>query len=104
MFLDYFTGRHGWSITFVIPIIFTLAMIVMYMLSKILHLQTGEYIIYLLLDALFGIIPILFLVTDSVKYTIPSFICIMVSLSSVTALIIFEGRTMFSELKRRLHI
>lgn len=104
IFLDYSTGRHGWAITFVIPVIFTLAMIVMYMLSKILHLQAGEYMIYLLLDALFGIIPIIFLVTDSVKYTIPSFICIMVSLSSVTALIIFEGQTMFSELKRRLHI
>lgn len=104
IFLDYFTGRYGWSITFVIPVIFTLAMIVMYILSKILHLQAGEYMIYLLLDALFGIIPILFLVTDRVKYTIPSFICILVSLISVTALMIFEGRTMLSELKRRLHI
>jgi len=104
MFLDYFTGRHGWAITFVIPVVFTLAMIVMYMLSKILRLQAGEYMIYLLLDALFGIIPILFLVTDSVKYTMPSFICIMVSLISVMALIIFEGRAMLSELKRRLHI
>lgn len=104
IFLDYFTGRYGWSINFVIPVIFTLAMIVMYILSKILRLQAGEYMIYLLLDALFGIIPILFLVTDSVKYTVPSFICILVSLISVTALIIFEGRTMMSELKRRLHI
>lgn len=104
IFLDYFTGRYGWSINFVIPVIFTLAMIVMYILSKILRLQAGEYMIYLLLDALFGIIPILFLVTDSVKYTVPSFICILVSLISVTALIIFEGRTMLSELKRRLHI
>lgn len=104
IFLDYFTGRYGWSINFVIPVIFTLAMIVMYILSKILRLQAGEYMIYLLLDALFGIIPILFLVTDSVNYTVPSFICILVSLISVTALIIFEGRTMLSELKRRLHI
>ena len=104
IFLDYFTGAHGWAITFVIPVIFTLAMIVMYLLSKILRLQAGEYMIYLLLDALFGIIPILFLVTDSVKYTIPSFVCILVSLISVIALIIFEGRAMLSELKRRLHI
>ena len=104
MFLDYFTGSYGWSINFVIPVIFTLAMIVMYILSKILRLQAGEYMIYLLLDALFGIIPILFLVTDRVKYTVPSFICILVSLISVTALIIFEGRAMMSELKRRLHI
>ena len=104
LFLDYFTGPYGWAINFVIPVIFTLAMILMYMLSKILHLQPGEYIIYLLLDALFGIIPILFLITDHIKYKVPSFICILASLISVAALIIFEGRIMFSELKRRLHI
>lgn len=104
LFIDYVTGQHGWAVTFVLPIIFTLAMIVMYLLSKILHLQAGEYMIYLLLDALFGIIPIVFLVTDSVKTPIPSLVCIMISIISVTALIIFEGSAMYSELKRRLHI
>lgn len=104
LFLDHFTGHYGWAIDFVIPVIFTLAIIVMYMLSKLLHLQAGEYMIYLLLDALFGIVPVIFLATGSVRYTIPSLICIMVSIISVMALIIFEGRTMFSELKRRLHI
>lgn len=104
LFLDYFTGPYGWAINFVIPVVLTLAMILMYMLSKILHLQAGEYMIYLLLDALFGIIPILFLMTDQIKYRVPSFICILVSLISVTALMIFEGRIMLSELKRRLHI
>lgn len=102
--LDCFTGFNGWSITFVIPIIFTLAMVVMYILSKILHLQAADYIIYLLLDALFGIIPIIFLVTNSVKTDIPSLICIMGSIISVTILIVFEGKAMRSELNRRLHI
>lgn len=104
LFLDYFTGSYGWAINFVIPVVFTLAMILMYTLSKILHLQAGEYIIYVLLDALFGIIPIFFLMTEQIKYRMPSFICILVSLISVTALIVFEGRIMLSELKRRLHI
>lgn len=104
LFIDGVTGKYGWSVTFVLPMIFTLAMILMYLLSKILHLQAGEYMIYLLLDALFGIIPIIFLVTDSVKTPIPSLVCIMVSLISVTALVIFEGSAMYSELKRRLHM
>ena len=104
LFIDYVTGGHGWAVTFVLPMIFTLAMILMYLLSKILHLQAGEYMIYLLLDALFGIIPIVFLVTNSVRTPIPSLVCIMISMISVTALIIFEGSAMYSELKRRLHI
>lgn len=104
LFIDYVTGQNGWSVTFVLPMIFTLAMTLMYLLSKILHLQAGEYMIYLLLDALFGIIPIVFLLTDSVKTPVPSLVCIMISMISVTALIIFEGSAMYSELKRRLHI
>lgn len=104
VFLDYITGQQGWAITFVVPIVFTLAMIVMYLLSKILHLQVGDYMIYLLLDALFGIIPILFLVTDKLQTDMPSIVCILGSIISVVGLVVFEGKNMLSELKRRLHV
>lgn len=104
VFLDYMTGHHGWAITFVVPVVFTLAMVVMYLLSKILHLQVGDYMIYLLLDALFGIIPIIFLATGQLETDIPSMVCILGSIISVISLIIFEGKNMLSELKRRLHV
>lgn len=104
IFVDYRIGWYGWSITYVLPIIFTGAMIVMYSLSKILKLETGDYMIYLLLDALFGIIPIIFIGSDVVQTDLPSMICIIVSIVSVTALIVFEGRNMYNELKRRLHV
>ena len=102
--LDFLIGWHGWSITFVVPIMFTLAMVVMYSLSKLLHLHTGDYMIYLLMDALFGIIPIIFVGSDIVQIDIPSLICIVTSLASVVGLIIFEGSNMYQELKRRLHV
>ena len=104
MFLDFLTGYTGWSLSLVLPIVFTLAMIIMYLLSKILHLQTGDYIIYLLLDALFGILPLILLVTLKFEIRIPSLICILVSAISVTALIIFEGKSIYQELNRRLHV
>ena len=102
--IDFCTDFHGWSITFVLPITFTLAMIVMYLLSKILKLQAGDYIIYLLLDALFGIIPYIFLINGSVHVTLPSVVCMFSSIVSVAALIIFEGKSILNELNRRLHI
>lgn len=104
MVIDYITGHNGWAITFVVPTIFSLAMIVMYLLSKILHLQAGDYMIYLLLDGLFGIFPLLFLITDKVQTDIPSLVCILISIISVAGLIVFEGNAMLSELKRRLHV
>ena len=103
-FLDHATGAHGWAITFVIPIILTLAMVVMYVVSKVLHLQVGDYMIYLLIDALFGLIPLVLLLTGQVFTDIPSLICILTSIISVVGLVIFEGNNMVSELKRRLHI
>ena len=98
------TGAHGWAITFVIPIILTLAMVVMYVVSKVLHLQVGDYMIYLLIDALFGLIPLVLLLTGQVFTDIPSLICILTSIISVVGLVIFEGNNMVSELKRRLHL
>lgn len=102
--VDGLTGQHGWAITFVVPTMLTVAMIVMYLLSKILHLQVGDYMIYLLLDALFGIIPLIFLRTRHLITDIPAWICILTSIISVVGLIIFEGKNMMSELKRRLHV
>lgn len=104
IFLDMITGWRGWALTFVLPIVFTLAMVVMYLLTKILHLKVGDYMIYLLLDALFGIIPIIFLITNCLRTDIPSIVCILTSMISVTGLIVFEGKNMLSELKRRLHV
>lgn len=102
--IDALTGHHGWSISFVLPIILTVAMIVMYLLSKILHLQVGDYMIYLLLDAFFGVIPLVLVNTHKLISDIPSLICILTSIISVVALVIFEGKSIMSELNRRLHI
>ena len=104
MVIDVASGRHGWSLNFILPIIFTLAMLLMYLLSKILHLHVQDYMIYLLLDAVFGIIPIIFLLLDWVTSPIPSFVCVLTSVISVIGLISFEGPAMYSELKRRLHV
>lgn len=104
LFIDYLTGSTGWSIDFVLPIIFTCAMTIMYLLTKILHLQAGDYIIYLLLDALFGIVPLLFITLNWVDYQLPSILCILVSIISLSALVIFEGKTIYEELHRRLHV
>lgn len=103
--IDFLAGKQGWSLTFVMPIVFTSSMIVMFFLSKILRLEVGDYMIYLLLDALFGLIPILVLLSPfEMSIRLPSYICILTSLISVVGLILFEGKAILNELKRRLYI
>lgn len=105
LIIDFLVGKQGWGITFILPIMLTISIIVMYTLSKILHLEAGDYMIYILLDALLGMIPLIVLRTSFEMITpIPSCICVLTSLISVIGLILFDGKEMLSELKKRFYI
>ncbi len=101
---DYSMGWIGWSMDFVIPSICVGAMIVMAIAAKILKIGVRELIIYLLVDGLFGFIPIIFILFGWLNIMIPSIICVAVSAISLSALIIFEGDNIKTELKKRMHI
>jgi len=101
---DWRTGWKGWSIDFVIPIACVVAMIVMYVTAKIMHLSVRNFLIYMLMDGIFGIIPFAFLLLDILKYRYPSIVCTTVSIISLAAIIIFEGENIKEELNKRMHL
>jgi hypothetical protein len=101
---DIFTGWRGWSVDYVIPIAFVSAMSVTAVLARILKMHTETYIIYSFLLMLYGIIPAVFVLSGLSTIIYPSMICVAGSLFSLAALLIFEGRNMIEELKRRLHL
>ena len=101
---DVLTGWRGWSVDFVIPIAFVSAMSTTAILARLLKMQTETYIIYSCLLILYGIIPVIFVLTGLSNIIIPSMICVALSLISFVSLLIFEGRNMSDELKRRLHL
>jgi hypothetical protein len=101
---DWRTGWKGWSIDFVIPIACVVAMIVMYVTAKIMHLSVRNFLIYMLMDGIFGIIPFAFLLLDILNYRYPSIICTTVSIISLSAIIIFEGENIKEELNKRMHL
>ena len=101
---DIFTGWHGWSVDFVIPIAFVSAMSATAIIAYILKMQTDTYIIYSFLLIIYGIIPVFFVISGLSSIIYPSLICTACSLFLFAALLIFEGRNMTEELKRRLHL
>ncbi|HWT26305.1 MAG TPA: DUF6320 domain-containing protein [Mobilitalea sp.] len=101
---DHSTGWRGWSIDFVIPSICVVAMIVMAIAAKILKIGVKDLIVYLMVDGLFGFIPIIFLLFGWLNVRFPSVICVAVSAISLSALILFEGDSMKTELNKRMHI
>ncbi len=101
---DWRIGWQGWSLNYVIPISCVAAMFVMYITAKIMHLSVRDYIVYLLLDGLFGFIPILFLLFDWITVYYPSILCVTISIIFLAAILIFEGENIKYELNKRMHI
>lgn len=101
---DLLTGWRGWSINYVIPLVCIFAMISMAIISKIRKLHIEDYILYLIIDGLFGIVPIIFIILGFLDVLYPSVICIATSIISLSTIIIFEDKKLIAEIKRRLHV
>jgi len=101
---DYFTGFHMWSINFVIPTFTSCAMAAMAIVSRLLHLNIEDFIIYLILDSFIGFAYFALLAFEIPTVTLPSLVCFACSVISISALVLLEGRALKTEIQRRLHI
>lgn len=101
---DWLTGWRGWSLDFVIPIACGAAMLSLFIIAKVMKLPPEDYIVYFMVDILFGVIPLVFYLTGLIRIAVPSVVCISLSFLSLSALIVFEGKEMLRELIRRFHV
>jgi hypothetical protein len=101
---DWLTGWRGWSLDFVLPITCIAAMISLSIIARVTKMPAGDYIVYLIVDIVFGIVPLIFYLTGLVGIVIPSVICIALSLLSLSVLILFEGKNMLQEIERNFHL
>ena len=100
---DYMTGWHGWSITYVLPLTCISYIITIFVLRIFLQRYIKEYIIYTYLNCLIGIIPLIFIIRDTLKVVWPSIISVLLSVFLMTFLFIFNRKQVTQELKRRFH-
>ncbi|MFV0399082.1 MAG: DUF6320 domain-containing protein [Oscillospiraceae bacterium] len=101
---DRFTGFKGWSIDYVLPILCTCAMIGMTFVAKLRKLQPQDYILYLVMDCILGIVSFVLILTGSVHVVIPSAISFGASIIFLAFLLFFEGKALWGEIQRRLHL
>lgn len=104
IFWDWKIGWIGWSITYVIPILCLVAMIIMYSIAIIMKLSPRDYITYVFINALFGIVPIIFILFDLVEVIYPSIISIAISVIFLAAIFILQGKSIIGELDKRMHM
>lgn len=101
---DLLTGWRGWSITYVIPFVCFFAMISMAIISKIRNLYVEDYILYIVIDGVFGLIQVIFALAGWLTALYPSLICVVTSIISLSFILIFKQKELTAEIKRRLHI
>lgn len=101
---DYFTTWKGWSVNYAIPIICTIAMISLLTLAKIIKMKEEDCIFSLVVTVCFGLIPLVLLLIGKIYVRIPTLICVAVSIIVTAILILFEGKVLIQELKRKFHV
>lgn len=104
LYFDYINGWLGWSMTFVIPILCISALISMFISIQLVHLKAEDYVLYLQLAAIIGLIPVIFLVMDWVVFSLPSLMSIFFSLLMSIAVFFRHRRAVINELEKRMHV
>ncbi len=101
---DHGTGWRGWSLDYVLPILYTCTMLAMAVIARVLRLRPTDCLLYLVLNVLLGLVPLVLLLAGTLRVAYPAVICAAVSTILLAALVLFEGRALKSELLRRLHL
>ncbi|MDD4689100.1 MAG: DUF6320 domain-containing protein [Eubacteriales bacterium] len=102
--LDFFIGWTGWSLNFFIPIACTVAVLSIAIIAKLKNIPTEDYGVYLIVDLLFCIVPIVFYFTGLISAVLPSLFCMAVSVVTCVSQIVFEGKNLWQEIVKRFHV
>jgi len=101
---DYGTGWRGWSLDFVLPILYICTLLAMAVIARVLRLGPSDYLLYLVMNILLGLVPLVLLLGGTLRVKYPAVICAAVSVILLAVLVLFEGPALKGELLRRLHL
>lgn len=100
---DHFTGWKGWSLDYVLPALCVTAVLAIVIVSKTMKRRLREYMVYLIIGILFGLLPFSFWRLGWVQVRYPSIVCAAISILVLGALVFFKNGEMSEEMKKRLH-
>lgn len=102
--IDWFSGRQGWALNYVVPFLFITATLSITVIIIIKRMDSRSFIFYLFLTALIGFLPILLLTVGVVTVLWPSLVSALYSGLSLIGMFVFADRSTKQELKKRFHI
>ena len=102
--IDRLTGWHGWSIDYVIPILYIGVMITVVILAIIFREFWREYILSLVAVCVLGIGPLLIFFNSESPMRYLCFASALMALVLLAGVLYFAGGKVFSEWKRRMNL
>lgn len=104
-FLDNFFEHSGtWVMDYVIPFLFFSTSLSISIIAIIKHIHLRDFILYFILIALMGFVPIIFVLLDFMSVVWPSIVCALYSVLALFSIFIFADTATKIELKKRFHI
>lgn len=100
---DLVTGWHGWSIDYVFPILLSVSIVTMTIITNVMKQYIEDQIVYFCISSAFGLIPIILFITGSLQVVVPSAICMALCVIAFVGMLVFQGEELKHELKRRMH-
>lgn len=101
---DLAIGWRGWSVDFVLPGATLVILIAMVVITLVQKLKPQEYMIYYVLNAGYGLLPLILVWLGVVRYRLPSVICSTVCLIFLAAQCIFKRKDFFREMQKKFHV
>lgn len=101
---DSLTGWYKWSIDFVLPCSCFASTVAICVISLVKKIPKSEYMTYLIIDGIYGLVPLIFIVRGVLNVIYPSAICTALSIILVSAIFLFEGRSVSSEISKKMHL
>ncbi len=101
---DIFTGWHGWSVNYLIPIGVLTALGSMPIIALVQHLEKQEYLFYLIQACALGFLPAILMFAGVVSRPVFSTLCTGVSLLVLAGMAIFQGRDVWKEMQKKFRL
>lgn len=104
LYFDFINGWRGWSITFVIPILSMGSLLSIFIAMQVINLKVRDYVVYLQLVAIYGVVPLIFLIMNWVGHPLPSLFSVILSVIMFVGVLINYRSQLITELQKRMHI
>ena len=101
--LDWEMGWRGWSVSYIMPILFCAGIIAVMVLVVCNRTNWAGYVLYQVVLAVLGFVPAILYFTGVATAMIPALVPGFLALASLVGLAVFGDRSIKNEFRRRLH-